>query len=42
MAAHELEEDDAIPAPTTDSLGLGIIAYWPRIEWVEDEEDDED
>lgn len=21
------------PAPETDSMGMGIVAYWPRIAW---------
>jgi len=25
-----------ISAPLTDSLGLGIIAYWPDERWLED------
>jgi hypothetical protein len=22
--------------PTTDSMGMGVIAYWPAISWVEE------
>lgn len=25
--------DDTPPRPHTDSLGLGLIVYWPRFEW---------
>lgn len=24
-----------VPAPLTDSLGRGIIAYWPSVKWPE-------
>lgn len=35
-----------IPVPDTDSLGRGIVVYWPQVEWPEgrvefDEEEDE-
>lgn len=36
-----------IPEPNTDSLGHGIVLYWPRYEWPEErncpsQEEDED
>jgi hypothetical protein len=31
--ADELVDIDGLYAPRTDSLGLGIIAYWPRVAW---------
>ena len=34
--------DIEIDAPKTDSLGLGIVAYWPSITWEEIQEADED
>jgi hypothetical protein len=30
---RELIDIDGLHAPHTDSLGLGIIAYWPRVAW---------
>lgn len=33
LADHDLGAK--LPAPSFDSLGLGVIAYWPRIEWTE-------
>lgn len=27
-------------APTTDSLGKGIVAYWPHLAWPEDMNDE--
>lgn len=36
------QEGVEIPAPSTDSMGRGIIFYWPDIEYQgDDEEDDE-
>lgn len=29
------EDGDRIPGPRTDSMGLRMIVYWPRIEWPE-------
>lgn len=31
-----------IPEPDTDSLGRGIVIYWPRLEWPEGREDPDD
>jgi hypothetical protein len=31
--AQELIDIDGLHAPHTDSLGRGIIAYWPRVAW---------
>lgn len=34
-----------IPVPDTDSLGRGIVVYWPQVEWPEgrvEQEEEED
>ena len=31
--ARALPEDMNVPSPRTDSLGLGIVLYWPDYEW---------
>ena len=33
---------EEVPAPRTDNLGLGIIAYWPGLEASEPEEEEEE
>ena len=33
MATELAREGLDVPAPQTDSMGMGIIAYWPRIAW---------
>jgi hypothetical protein len=45
--AVALTEVEVFPGdPKTDSFGLGIVAYWPSIEWdasaVEQEEEEEE
>jgi hypothetical protein len=30
------DEDLDVPEPKTDSLGLGIVIYWPSYEWPKD------
>lgn len=44
-AESEIERlSTALEGESSDSLGLGTIVYWPRIEWPdgEDEDDDDD
>ena len=31
--ARSLPEDLNVPEPRTDSMGLGIVIYWPSYEW---------
>ena len=31
--ARSLPEDMYVSEPRTDSLGLGIVIYWPQYEW---------
>jgi hypothetical protein len=39
--ACSLTETELYPgAPRTDSLGFGIVAYWPNIPWEEPEAED--
>ena len=34
---NNFEEDDLdVPEPRSDSLGLGIVLYWPSYEWPKD------
>ena len=38
-------EDDVLGdlrSPRTDSMGMGMIAYWPDVEWPAGEPEDED
>jgi hypothetical protein len=36
--ALELGREHAhFPAPKTDSMGKGIVVYWPSIQWEEEE-----
>lgn len=37
MEMARAEPDAVIPAPVIDSMGLGIIAYWPGFEVSEEE-----
>lgn len=32
-------EFDNVPEPRQDSLGLGIVLYWPSYEWPKEESD---
>ena len=34
--ANDDNEIVDVPAPRTDSLGLGIVLYWPYYEWPKD------
>lgn len=36
------EVADTIAGATTDSMGLGIIVYFPSVEWPEGREDDDE
>jgi len=33
---YDDEEDLDVPEPHEDSLGLGIVLYWPSYEWPKD------
>ena len=35
-------EFDRVPEPQQDQLGLGIVLYWPRYEWPEDQKSEGD
>ena len=36
--AFELgKKSEYFPAPKTDSMGKGIVVYWPSIQWEEEE-----
>lgn len=33
LAGDLAQQGHEVPAPRTDSMGRGIIAYWPSIKW---------
>ena len=40
--ARDMEDSfGKVLEPTFDNMGLGLIAYWPRVRWPDDLEDDE-
>lgn len=39
MAAYHGVDMYDLPEPDSDSLGRGIVLYWPRIAWPEDRPD---
>lgn len=33
LAGDLVQQGHDVPAPTTDSMGMGIVAYWPSVKW---------